>query len=132
MCFQKHLIIQLKKFKAVNIAFITWESNDFVRIDPLTQNNPYNSGIYDYDEIPYLNVERHIPGMIQYYKFRLHPNGVNNDYLGEIETFIIGERVPTGLENDVVETGLPFISVFHCPYRSLDDRWEGVSNIEKS
>lgn len=121
----------VKKFKAVNIAFITWESNDFVRIDPLTQNNSYNSGIYDYDEIPYLNVERHIPGMIEYYKFRLHPNGVNNDYLGEIETFIIGERVPTGLENDVVETGLPFISVFHCPYRSLDDRWEGVSNIEK-
>src|SRR5690606_2250575 len=26
---------------------------------------------------------------------------------------------------------LSFIPIIHCPYKSVDDQWEGISNIEK-
>lgn len=114
----------VKKFKAVNIAFVTWEDKEEATfLDRLLRE--------DDDEIPFLNVERHIPGRIYYYKFRLHPTGVNNDYNGQVQEYMIGERVPTGLDEDVVDTGLPFIPIIHCPYKSVDDQWEGISNIEK-
>lgn len=101
-----------KRFKAVNIAWVEWvESRD--------------------GEIPFLNVERHVPGYIIYERYRLYEKDVDTTYGVPIQTFTIGEKVDTGRDNDIVETGVPRILVHHIPYKSLDDRWEGVSGIEK-
>jgi len=102
-----------KRFKAINIAWVEW----------VTQR--------DGEEIPFLNVERHVPGFIFYEKYRLHENGVDNTYGAPIQTFKIGEMVATDRESDVVETGLTWIPVFHVPYKTTDDDWQGISGIEK-
>jgi hypothetical protein len=102
----------VKKFKAVNIAQVEWVDNGKV-------------------EIPFLNVERHIPGYIIYERFRLVPKDVDNSWGVPIQLFRIEDRVPTGRDEDVIETGLSHIPVFHVPYKSLDDRWEGVGGLEK-
>lgn len=102
----------VKKFKAVNIAWVEWvETED--------------------EEIPFLNVERHIPGYIVYERFKLYDPQVNNEYGVPIQIFTIGEPVPTGRESDIVETGVPYLLVHHAPYKSVDDDWSGVSGIEK-
>lgn len=104
-----------KKFKAINIATIEW----------VDEGNA---------ETPYLNVERHIPGQIQYYRFRLEPMGLEG-YKTEkgvgIATYTIGERVPTGRPSDIVETGVPRILVSHFPYKATDDDWRGISLTEQ-
>ncbi|UKS30167.1 portal protein [Paenibacillus sp. HWE-109] len=102
-----------KKFKAVNIATVEWE---YSRAD---------------GEIPYLNVERHVPGYIFYERYRLSANGVDNSFGAPILMFIIGDRVETGRDEDTVETGVPQILVHHIPYKSVDDNWTGISGIEK-
>jgi hypothetical protein len=102
-----------KKFKAINIAFVEWV---YVRGE---------------GEKPFLNVERHLPGYIQYEKFALHPYDVDNSYGAPIQRFIIGEKVATGKNSDIVETGVPRLLVFHSPYKTTDDAWEGISGIQK-
>ncbi|WP_241254553.1 phage portal protein [Brevibacillus sp. SYP-B805] len=101
-----------KRFKAVNIAWVEWVE---------TRN----------DEIPYLNVERHVPGFIMYERYRLQPKDVDNTYGAPIQTFTIGEQVETDRDSDIVETGLTWIPVFHVPYKTTDDDWQGISGIEK-
>lgn len=102
-----------KRFKAVNIAIVEWEFD-------------LKDG-----EVPYLNVERHVPGYIFYERYRLTALGVDNTFGGSILTFHIGEPVPTGRADDVVETGVPQILMHHIPYKSVDDHWAGISGIEK-
>jgi hypothetical protein len=83
-------------------------------------------------EIPYLNVERHLAGYIQYQRFELSIEGhVNNEYGVPITQYEILKEVPTGRAQDLVETGVPFILVHHIPFKSTDDRWQGISGIEK-
>ena len=102
-----------KRFKAVNIAWVEWVADR------------------DGEEIPFLNVERHVPGFIMYERFRLHVKGVDSTYGAPIQTFTIGEKVATGRDADMVETGLAWIPVFHVPYKTTDDDWQGISGIEK-
>lgn len=102
-----------KKFRAVNIATVEWVSDR-------------KKG-----EIPYLNVERHVPGYIFYSRYRLSSNGVDTKHGAEIQLFTIEERVPTGRETDVEVTGVPRILVRHIAYKSTDDEWSGISGIEK-
>jgi hypothetical protein len=116
-----------KRFKAVNIAWVEWVAE------------PTKPGIERYSltkqpdvvEVPYLNVERHVPGFIMYDRFKLAPKGVDTTYDAPIQTFTILERVPTGRDSDLVETGLTWIPVFHVPYKTVDDDWQGISGIEK-
>lgn len=104
----------VKRYKAINIANVEWVSNGKV-------------------EIPFLNVERHVPGFIIYKRFALSTGAgsVDNTYGFPIQTFMIGEEVATGREEDVVATNLPHIPVFHAPYKSVDYSWEGVGGLEK-
>lgn len=102
-----------KKFKAVNIAYVEWE---FSRRE---------------GEVPYLNVERHLPGYIVYSRYRLNTKGVDSSFGAPIELFTIGEKVPTGRTSDIVVTGVPRILVEHVPYKTVDDEWSGISGIEK-
>jgi len=113
-----------KKFKAVSIAWVEWveEPNGF--FTSRFSREKMNA-------IPYLNVERHVPGYIIYERYRLHPNGIDNQYGAPIELFRIGEKIETGREKDIVETGVARPLVFHIPYKSVDDRWYGISGIEK-
>lgn len=101
-----------KRFKAINIAFVEWvDEGD--------------------EETPYLNVERHVPGYIFYSRYRLHPKDVDNSYGVPIQTFTVGERVPTGRDVEYEETGIPRLLIGHIPYKSTDDEWSGISGIEK-
>jgi Phage portal protein, SPP1 Gp6-like len=102
----------VKKFKAINIAMVEWVETPK-------------------KEIPFLNVERHVPGYIIYERYRLVPTGANTEYGVPIDTFYIEEKVPTGRDEDIVETGLSHIPVFHIPYKSVDSDWEGVGGLEK-
>jgi hypothetical protein len=105
-----------KKFKAVNIAYVEWVTN------------PVNG-----NETPYLNLERHMAGLIEYSRFRLMPQGpegYDTRYGVGIPTFKIVERVSTGRESDLELTGVPKILVRHIPYKSTDDRWQGISLVE--
>lgn len=100
------------KFKAINIAFVEWV-------------------LEGKEEIPFLFVERHIPGFIIYSRFRMTPLEVNNQFGVPIQLYRISEKVETGLDEDIVETGLSYIPVWHVPYKSTDDDWKGISFIEK-
>ncbi|WP_438824889.1 portal protein [Bacillus sp. JJ722] len=104
----------VKKFKAVNICTVEYV---------VTKKS----------EVPFLNVERHLPGFIIYERYRLHEfeGGVDNSYGYPLQTYTIGERVATGREDDLVETGVPHLLVHHIPYKSVDDSWEGIGGIEK-
>ncbi|AZU64882.1 portal protein [Neobacillus mesonae] len=104
----------IKAFKAVRIASVEY----------VVSKN---------DEKPFLNVERHVPGFIIYERYRLHEfeGGVDNRWGYPLQVYKIGERVPTGRDEDIVETGVPHLLVHHIPYKSVDDDWEGVSGLEK-
>jgi hypothetical protein len=102
----------VKKFKAINIAMVEWVETPK-------------------KEIPFLNVERHVPGYIIYERYRLVPTGANTEYGVPIDTFYIEEKVSTGRDEDIVETGLSYIPVFHIPYKSVDSDWEGIGGLEK-
>jgi hypothetical protein len=102
----------VKKAKAINIASVEWVESEK-------------------SEIPFLVLERHVPGFIFYKRFRLHTNGVDNTYGVPIETFTIGDEVPTGRESNVDVTGLKHMPVFHAPYKSVDDRFYGIGGLEK-
>ncbi|MGE7271363.1 phage portal protein [Brevibacillus panacihumi] len=116
-----------KRFRAVNIAWVEWVAE------------PTPPGIEKYSltkqpdvqEVPYLNVERHVPGFIFYERYRLAPADVDTRFDAPIQTFSIVEAVATGRESDMVETGLTWIPVFHVPYKTVDTDWRGISGIEK-
>lgn len=104
-----------KKFKAYNIATVDWVDT--------------GSG-----EKPFLDVERHLSGFIQYFRFELHPNGIeglNTEAGARIQTYTIGDRVITGKPTDLIETGIPRNLVTHIPYKSTDDDWRGISTTER-
>lgn len=104
-----------KKFKAINIATVEWVQQP------------------DGTEIPFLNVERHTPGFIEYSRFRLvenGPEGYSTQYGVGIPTYTIAERVPTGRAEDLVETGIPNILVYHIPYQTTDEKWQGIGTAE--
>jgi hypothetical protein len=101
-----------KRFKAINIAWIEWiETRE--------------------EEIPFLNVERHVPGYIVYERYRAHASDVIAKYGAPISTYTIGEKVSTGRDADVVETGISRLLVHHVPYKTVDDAWAGIGGIEK-
>lgn len=102
----------VKRFKAINIATVEWVAARK-------------------RDIPYLNIERHIPGYIQYKRYMMSPAEVVTQYGALIQTFTIVEEVNTGRDEDLVATGLPHIPVFHIPYKSVDDAWEGIGGLEK-
>jgi hypothetical protein len=105
-----------KKFRAVNIAYIEWVQYPTIG-----------------KETPYLNVERHVAGFIQYRRFRLNPAYVvTNKYGVPQSQFEIVEEVPTERDGaDLVETGVPQILVHHIPHKSHDETWQGVSATER-
>ncbi|MFC4103611.1 phage portal protein [Paenibacillus xanthanilyticus] len=116
-----------KRFKAVNIAYVEWM---MVSMQPglekyLTKKNDR------YAEIPFLVVERHIPGYIVYERYRLSENGVDTRFDYPVSLFRIEEKVATGREVDVIETGIPELLVQHIPYKTVDDDWRGIGGIEK-
>jgi hypothetical protein len=104
----------VKRFKAINIATVEYVET------------PKR-------DVPFLNVERHVPGYIIYERYRLHEfeGGVDNTYGYPVQIYKIGEKVATGREEDVVETGVPHILVKHIPYKAVDDDWRGIGGIEK-
>ncbi|MEG7333232.1 phage portal protein [Bacillus sp. 0102A] len=102
----------VKNIKAINIAQVEWVETEQT-------------------EVPFLNVERHIPGHIFYTRYRLYQNGVDISGSAPISVFTIGEEVPTGREVDHEETFLPHIPVFHAPYKSIDDSYFGIGGLEK-
>lgn len=116
-----------KRFKAVNIAYVEW-----VTVSKLPGIERFMLRKEDrVQEIPFLVVERHLPGFIVYERYVLEPSGVNAEYDAPISIFKIGEMVPTGRVEDVVKTGVPHILVHHVPYKTVDDEWQGISGIEK-
>jgi hypothetical protein len=104
----------VKSFKAVNVCTVEYV-------------------IDGKSEKPFLNVERHIPGYIIYERYRLfeYEGGVDTQWGYPLQTYIIGEKVATGREEDIVETGVPYLLVQHIPYKSVDDDWEGIGGLEK-
>jgi hypothetical protein len=104
-----------KKFKAINVAYVEW-------VEDLRGN-----------DVPYLNVERHTAGFIEYFRFRLHPEAeLRTDYGANINQYRIEERVATGRTGgDVIETGVDRILVSHIPYKTNDEEWQGVGTAEK-
>lgn len=103
----------VKKFKAVNIASVEWI-------------------VSAKTDIPFLNVERHLPGYIIYERYRLQTfeGGVNNEYGYPVQLFKIVEQVATGRETDIIVTEVPNMLAHHIPYKSTDDQWEGKGTLE--
>ncbi len=102
----------VKKFKAINICQLEW-------VDVGKR------------EIPYLNVEKHIPGYIIYERFRLGEipeTGVNSEYGLPITYYKIEEKIG---ESKIEATRVPHMLVFHVPYSSVDEDWQGQGFIEK-
>ncbi|MFD1267575.1 portal protein [Paenibacillus motobuensis] len=114
----------IKRFKAINIAWIDWVE------EPNGKIVRWLSG-EDSTYSPYLVVERHIPGYIIYERYKLEERGANEDYGVPIPTYTIGEEVSTGRDEDTVPTGTNRLLVHHIPYKSIDDRWEGINGVEK-
>ena len=104
----------VKSFKAINIAQVEYV-------------------VSQKEEIPFLNVERHLPGYIVYERYRLHEyeGGIDNSYGYPLQTYTIGERVATGREEDIIATEVPHMLVHHAPYKSVDDEWQGIGGLEK-
>lgn len=102
----------VKQFRAINIATVEWVDNGNV-------------------EVPFLNVERHVPGFIIYKKFKLYQKDVVKVDEVPIQFFEIGDEVATGRNENLVETGLLHMPVFHIPYKSVDYDWQGIGGLEK-
>lgn len=117
-----------KKFKAINICYVSYQ--DRKKRSFLSSLGQRITGIGDEEEVPYLNVERHIPGYIFYERYKLAEKTVSTEYGANIQLFDLIEQVSTGRENDIVETGLNHIPVHHVPYSACDDTWTGHNNIE--
>lgn len=113
-----------KKYKAVNVAWVEWVEEPGGKIKRWFFGKHVNA-------TPYLHVERYVPGYIVYEKYKLDFLAVNNEWGAPISTYTIGERVSTGREIDIEPTGTDRLLVHHIPYKSVDDRWEGISGVEK-
>lgn len=100
----------VKKFREVVIASVEWV------VDRKS-------------DIPYLTVERHLPGYIinERYRLQTFEGGVNNEYGYPVQLFKIVEKVG---ESELIETGVPNLLVHHVPYKSTDDQWEGKGTLE--
>jgi len=99
----------VKKFKSVVIASVEWV-------------------VSQKEDIPYLNVEHHLPGYIinERYKLTTYEGGVDSSYGYAVQLFKIAEKVAS----ETVETGVPYLLVHHIPYKSTDDQWEGKGTLE--
>lgn len=113
-----------KKFKAVNVAWVEWVEEAAGRVARLFGDKYVNAK-------PYLVVERHIPGYIVHERFELTENGVDSRWGVPISTYQILRQVTTGREEDIVVTGTDRLLIHHIPYKSVDDRWHGISGVEK-
>lgn len=113
-----------KKFKAINIAWVDWVEEPGGKFLRKIVGD-------DVTVVPYLVVERHIPGYIVHERYKLEEKSVNAEWGAPILTFTIGEAVPTGLEEDVEETGTSTLLVHHAPYKTTDDSWRGESAVSK-
>ncbi|WP_313640092.1 portal protein [Paenibacillus sp.] len=112
-----------KNFKAINIAWVDWVE------EPGGKVIRWLGG--EAALVPYLVVERHIPGYIVHERYKLTEAGVNNEWGVPISTYLIGDKIATGLFEDVEATGTDRLPVHHIPYKSVDDRWEGINGVEK-
>ncbi len=110
-----------KKFRAVNICTVEYVEEPAVIIGKRTR------------EVPYLNVERHLPGYIIYERYRLteRVGGVDSSWGVPIQIYQVEKQVATGRDRDAVDTGVSDILVRHVPYKAKDSRWQGIGNIEK-
>ncbi|WP_261800038.1 portal protein [Paenibacillus sp. PAMC21692] len=113
-----------KKFAAVNIAWVEWVEEPAGFVDS-------KLGRMSTVDVPYLNVERHVPGYIVHERFKLSEAGVVNEYGYPLSTYTIGDRVATGRASDIEPTGIPQLLVHHIPYKTTDDDWRGISGVEK-
>lgn len=113
-----------KKFKAINIAWIEWVEEAGGKVMRWITGNPVSL-------VPYLVVERHVPGYILYERFALDERGVNSDWGVPISTYTIGDKVATGRDADEIETGTPQLLVHHAPYKTTDDAWRGEGAVHK-
>jgi hypothetical protein len=113
-----------KKFKAINIAWVEWVEEPGGKLVTWLTGDPVSV-------VPYLNVERHVPGYIIYERYKLAERSVNAEWDVPISTYTIGDKVDTGREEDVVKTGTDRLLIHHIPYKSVDDRWQGISGVEK-
>lgn len=98
-----------RNFKAINVCTIEWVDTGK-------------------EETPYLNVERHVPGYIFYDRFKLTGQRVKRVDDANLSVFTIEEQIG---ETIVEPTGIPRMLVFHIPYKTTDDHWEGISGVEK-
>jgi len=98
-----------KKFKAFSIAHVEWEDN-------LLGN-----------AVPYLAVERHLAGFIEYSRFKLKENA--GAFSQGITVYDIIEEIH--LPDSLVETGVPNPLVFHVPYQTTDEQWQGIGTAER-
>lgn len=113
-----------KKFTAVNVAWVEWVPEPCTVMERLITRQTTQP-------VPYLNVERHLPGYIIYERYKLISTGVNTEYGVPIPMFTLDEAVPTGRDEDIVETGVDRPLIFHVPYKTVDDTWQGIGGIEK-
>jgi len=113
-----------KKFKAINIAWVDWVEEPGGKVMRWITGNPVSY-------VPYLNVERHIPGFIIYERYHLSERGVDSEWGVPISTYTIGDKVATGRDENQIATGTDRLLVHHIPYKSVDDRWEGINGVEK-
>jgi hypothetical protein len=113
-----------KKFSAINVAWVDWVEEPGGKVIRWLYGKPTSY-------VPYLVVERYVPGYIVYERYELTESGVNSEWGVPISTYLIGEKIATGREVDVVETGTPELLIRHIPYKSVDDRWEGINGVEK-
>ena len=100
----------VKKFKSVVIASVEW----------VVSSN---------DEVPFLNVEHHLPGYIinERYKLTQYEGGVDSSYGYPVQVFNIAEKVG---DSAITTTEVPYLLVHHIPYKSTDDQWEGKGTLE--
>jgi hypothetical protein len=100
-----------KRLKAVNIAYEVAVTDAHGR-----------------EEYVYLDVERHIPGYVIREKFMLD-GGTYDECDGvHINTYTIGRQIG---ESVITPTGTSRLLMHHIPYKTDDERFWGVSGIEK-
>lgn len=104
----------IKKIKAYNVTSIVWVKEKK-------------------REVPYLEVAKHVPGYIIYERYRMEEipeTGIDTTYDFPITTYKIVEKVDTGREKNIIKTGAKYPLVFHVPYSSVDDHWQGKGFVE--
>ncbi|OYD08536.1 phage portal protein [Paludifilum halophilum] len=99
-----------KQFKAINIAYVYF-------IDT------------GKEEKPFLRVERHVPGYVIREDFELaeKPRVVTVDGVDLLQYDIIDQVS----DPEIKATGADVPLVFHVPYKTTDESWEGIGGIEK-